>query len=167
MDNQGRQEMEINERIKKANSVYYTMRQTFINKREISQKIKMFVLTYGCEVWVLKQHKRNKLQAAEMKYLRRVKDVIRMDKIRSEVIRKELKIESITQFTERKQLSWLGHLHRMDNNMQVKRVWQAKTLKKRRRGRLKETWDNVVGQLLRNKGKTWQKVRGIVRNKNN
>ncbi|CAH1969199.1 unnamed protein product [Acanthoscelides obtectus] len=43
-----------------------------------------------------------------MKYLRRVKDVSKMDKIRNETIRTELDIESILEHIEMKQLRWWG-----------------------------------------------------------
>ncbi|CAH1958169.1 unnamed protein product [Acanthoscelides obtectus] len=41
-----------------------------------------------------------------MKYLRRVKEVTKMDKIRNESIRTELETESILEHIEMKQLRW-------------------------------------------------------------
>ncbi|CAH1995633.1 unnamed protein product [Acanthoscelides obtectus] len=43
-----------------------------------------------------------------MKYLRRVKGVTEMDKIRNETIRTEIEIESVLEHIEMKQLRWWG-----------------------------------------------------------
>ena len=47
-------------------------------------------LLYGSETWVTMKRDTTRLQAAEMGFLRRVKGYTRLDKIRNEVIRKEL-----------------------------------------------------------------------------
>lgn len=47
-------------------------------------------MRYVREARVLTRHERSKLQAAEMKYMRRVKGVARMDKVRNEIIGKSL-----------------------------------------------------------------------------
>lgn len=36
----------------------------------------------------------------------------------------------------------------------VKRIWQARRLDKKRRGRPRETWDNAMGRILNRRGKT-------------
>ena len=52
-------------------------------------------LLYGSETWVTTQRDMTGLEAAEMRFLRSVAGYIRLDKIRSEVIRKELEISGI------------------------------------------------------------------------
>jgi hypothetical protein len=52
-------------------------------------------LHYGSETWVTTKRDLTGLEAAEMRFLRSVKGYTRLDKIRSEVIRKELKISGI------------------------------------------------------------------------
>ena len=49
-------------------------------------------LLYGNETWVTTTRDMTRLEAAEMRLLRNVKGYTRLDKIRSNVIRKELKI---------------------------------------------------------------------------
>ncbi|CAH1976651.1 unnamed protein product [Acanthoscelides obtectus] len=110
----GRNEIQISERVGKANNLYYAMSEGFINKKDVSKKTKITVyntiyrsiLTYRCESWVLAQQQKSKLQAVEMKYLRRVKGVTKMDKIRNETIKTELQTESILEHIEMKQLRW-------------------------------------------------------------
>ena len=52
-------------------------------------------LPYGSETWVTMKRDMTRLEAAEMRFLRSVKGYSRLDKIRSEVIRKELEISRI------------------------------------------------------------------------
>ena len=47
---------------------------------------------YGSETWVTTKRDMTGLEAAEIHFLRSVKGYTRLDKIRSEVIRKELEI---------------------------------------------------------------------------
>jgi len=52
-------------------------------------------LLYGSEIWVTTKRDMTQLEAAEMCFLRSVTGYTRLDKIRSEVIRKELEISGI------------------------------------------------------------------------
>nr|CAH7759035.1 unnamed protein product [Callosobruchus chinensis] len=71
-------------------------------------------------------HKAKKVSCKQVKYLRRIKGCTREDRIRSEYIRIELQIPPLLDFIEHKQLRWWGHLHRMKENIPVKRIWEAK-----------------------------------------
>jgi len=53
--------------------------------------------------------------SAEIRFLRSVKGYRRLDKISSEVIRKELKISGIQDVRAKYKQSWINHLERMDN----------------------------------------------------
>ena len=50
-----------------------------------------------------------------MGFLRSVKGYTRLDKIRSEVIRKELEISGIQDVKLKYKQNWINHLERMDN----------------------------------------------------
>jgi hypothetical protein len=52
-------------------------------------------LLYGSETWGTTTRDMTRLEAAEMRFLRSVKGYTRLDKIRSEVIRKELEVSGI------------------------------------------------------------------------
>ena len=169
----GYQEIEINNRVDKAMKIFHAMGQSFINKKEISRKTKINVfktiyrpiLTFGCETWILNKQQKSKIQAVEMRYLRRTKGVTRYDRIRNTDIREELEIESTLEFIERRQLSWWGHLQRMDNKRPVKKIWEAKVQKQKKRGRPRKTWDGVVNEILLKRGTTWEEARRTSKNK--
>src|SRR3978361_2503324 len=133
IENTGAQDAEINERIEKSIKLYYSMNSKFLNIKEVTRQTKMNVykavyrpvLPYGCESWVLTQRQKSRIQATEMKFLRRVRKVTRRDKMRNTKIREELGVAAITDFIEQRQLGWWGHLQRMSDNRPVKQVWEA------------------------------------------
>jgi hypothetical protein len=55
------------------------------------------ILTYGSETWVHSQKEMNKIQKAEMRFLRKVKGSARLRRIHNEDIRAELNIYSINE----------------------------------------------------------------------
>jgi hypothetical protein len=72
-----------------------------------------------------------RLEAAEMHFLRSVKGYTRLDKIRSEVIRKELEISGIQDMRSKHKQNWINHLERMDNTRLPKHAQNYKTQGKR------------------------------------
>ena len=95
----GIMESELERRIGRATTVMGALRRTVFGNRELSSEVKMTVynavvvptLVYGCETWVLKDRDKMRLQAAEMKILRSVVGVTRLECMRSKVIRERLK----------------------------------------------------------------------------
>jgi hypothetical protein len=63
------------------------------------------VLLYGSETWTLRERERerdwNRIQAAEMKYLRTVKGCTRLDQIRNKDIINELGISPLSENNNR------------------------------------------------------------------
>ena len=72
-------------------------------------------LLYGSETWITTKRDMTRLEAAEMRFLRSVKGYTRLDKIRSEIIRKELEICGIQDLRSKHKQNWINHLERMDN----------------------------------------------------
>jgi hypothetical protein len=82
---------------------YYAINRGVINKKEVNKKTKIAVykaiymptLTYSCESWILLDAHRSKIQASEMRFLRRVEKVTNRDRIRNQVIREQLQVEPL------------------------------------------------------------------------
>lgn len=98
----------------------------FIKKKDkgdkggtVSQKAKLdviiYVLTfiYGHEVWIITERMRSWIQASKISFLHRVAGVSLRGRVRSSVIRVELRVESLLLLIKRNQLSWFRHLNRM------------------------------------------------------
>jgi len=92
-------------------------------------------LLYGSETWVTTQRDMNRLEAAEMRFLRSVTGYTRLDKIRSEVIRKELEISGIQYVRLKYKQNWINHLDIMDNTRLPKHALNYKPRGRRDRGR--------------------------------
>jgi len=72
-------------------------------------------LLYGSKTWVTMKRDMTRLEAAEMRFVRSVTGHTRPDKIRSEVIRKELEISGIQEVRLKYKQNWINHLERTDN----------------------------------------------------
>ena len=91
-------------------------------------------LLYGSETCVNTTRDMTRLEAAEMRFLRNVKGYTRMNKIRTEVIIKELEIQT---------QNWINHLERMDNSRLPKHDINYKPRGRRDRGRPRKRWQRV------------------------
>jgi hypothetical protein len=76
-----------------------------------------------------------RLEAAETRFLRNVKGYTRLDKIRSDVIRKELEISGIRDVRHKHKQNWINHLERMDKTRLPKHALNYKPRGRRDRGR--------------------------------
>jgi len=76
-----------------------------------------------------------RLEAAEMRFLRSIMRCTRLDKIRSEVIRKELEISGIQDMRLKYKQNWINHLERMDNTRLPKHDLNYKPRGRRDQGR--------------------------------
>jgi hypothetical protein len=74
------------------------------------------VLLYGSETWVTTKRDMTHLKVAEMCFLSSVKGYTRLDKIRSEIIRKEPEIPGIQDARTKYKQNWINYLDRMDKN---------------------------------------------------
>jgi len=100
-------------------------------------------LLYGSETWVTTKRDTARLEAAEMRFLRSVKGYTRLDKIRSKVIRKELKISGIQDVKFKYKQNWINHLERMDKTRLPKHALNYKPRGRRDRGHPRKTWQRV------------------------
>jgi len=73
-------------------------------------------LKFGSEAWVLKKREEQRLEAAQMKFLRHLLGITKLDNEENQCIREKTgtqnKVEEIKQY----QKKWLQHVQRMDTN---------------------------------------------------
>ena len=53
----------------------------------------------------------------------------------------------------------------MDEERQVKRIWDTKVKTKRKKGRPKTTWEQEIGRILKERGTEWQSIKTLAQNK--
>ena len=100
---------------------------------------------------IIKRRRRrdkSRLQAAEMKFLRRSIGKTKRDKIRNTRIREKVKIDSVEQRIERNQLRWFGHLNRMQDKRIPKQIFDCKQQGKLPRRRSRKMWGEVITEIV-------------------
>jgi len=81
-----------------------------------------------------------RLEPAQLRFLRSVKGYTRLDKIRSEVMRKELEISGIQDARSKRKHKWINHFGIMDNTRHPKHAVNYKLRGRRDRGRPRKRW---------------------------
>ena len=84
------------------------------------------------------------LEAAEMRFVRSVTGYTGLDKIRREVIRKQLETSGIQDVRLKYKQNWINHLERMDNTRLPKHALNYKPRGRRDRGRSRKRWQCVA-----------------------
>ena len=107
-------------------------------------------MIYGAETWAVNRPKaqEKKLDVAEMRMLRWMSGVTKMDRIRNERIRGTTKVGEISKKVQESRLKWYGHVLRREDEYVGKRVTGMEVPGKRRRGRPKRRWlDSIRNDL--------------------
>ena len=137
-----------------------------LKERDIPEKVKVTIyktvlrpiLTYGCEAWVLIKRRKSKIQAAEMRVLRLIYGVTLRDRVRSEVIREKLNVESVLDYIERSQLRWYGYVKRMEPARYPRKYLDWKPNGKRSRGRPRNRWIQNIGDAVKRRNRTFEEI---------
>ena len=151
--------LELNCRITKFNSTL-SLLYPLIKDRHVPSKAKILIYTsilrpillYGHEAWSLTKRTKSKIQACEMKVLRIIKGVTRRDRIRNEIIRQQLGVESILKVIEKSQLRWFGHMKRMEMNRYPRHYYESRPQGRRRVGRPKMRWRDNIKAYVEDRG---------------
>ena len=108
-------------------------------------------MMYGAETWAVKKTQEKKLDVAEMRMLRWMSGVTKLDRIRNERIRGTTKVGEISKKVQESRLKWYGHVLRREEEYVGKRVMAMEVPGKRRRGRPKRRWMDTIGNDLSEK----------------
>ena len=73
-------------------------------------------LKFASEGWVLKKREEQRLEAAQMKFLRHLLGITKLDKEKNQCIREKMGEQNIVKETKQYQKKWLQHIQRMDTN---------------------------------------------------
>ena len=148
LDEEGSCEAEVDHRIGAASKVIGAMRKEIIDRRELSKATKLRVinatvmptLLYACETWTLLERHKSRIQALEMRCLRRVEGVTMLDKVRNVDIRSRLGQVAVVSRVENKKTEWLKKMEEMTDDRMVKKVYMENVPGKRPRGRPRKRW---------------------------
>ena len=103
-------------------------------------------MMYGAETWAVKKAQEQKLDVAEMRMLRWMSGVTKLDRIRNERIRGTTRVGEISKKVQERRLKWFGHVLRRLRRQESDGDGGAG---KRRRGRPKRRWlDSIRNDVL-------------------
>jgi hypothetical protein len=83
-------------------------------------------LKFGSEEWVLKKREEQRLEAAQMNFLRHLLEITKLDKEKNQTIREKLGVQNIVKEIKQYQQKWLQYVQRMDTNRIPKQALQYK-----------------------------------------
>jgi len=97
-------------------------------------------LKFGSEALVLKKREEQRLEAAQMTFLRHLLGIIKLGKEKNQSIRQKMGEQSIVKEIKEYQKKWLQHVQRMDTNRLPIQALQYKPKGRRNIGRPKKRW---------------------------
>ena len=97
-------------------------------------------LKFGSEVWVLQKREEQPLEAAQIKFLRHLLGITKLDKEKNQYIRGKTGAQSIVKEIKQYQKKWLQHVQRTDTNRLPKQALQYRPKGRRNTGRPRKRW---------------------------
>ena len=165
-------EEEVNNRIAKFTKNLIAL-YPLLKEKEIPKDVKVCIYTtilrpvllYGSETWTLTTKLKSRIQATEMRVLRLIYGVTRRDRVRNEIIRQTLKVESLLTIIERNLLRWYGHVQRMPDSRDVKRIHKWKPNRKRPIGRPRKRWEDQIKEIARREEMDFNAVKAMTQDR--
>jgi len=97
-------------------------------------------LKFGSEAWVLRKREEQRLEAAQMKFLRHLLGITTLDKGKNQCIREKTGAQNIVKEIKQYQKKRLQHIQRMDINRIPNQALRYRPKGRRNIGRPKKRW---------------------------
>ena len=112
------------------------------------------------EPWGMRSVERRKVNVLEMKCLRSLVGVSRMDRVRNEeVCRRALIGRELVCRVDQRVLRWFGHMERIDESHLARRAMTAEVIREQVRRRPRFSWMEDAKVALGNRGMTAEAAR--------
>ena len=126
----GTVEEEVKYRVKEASKCMGGMKKVMSNrtlgmsaKRRLYEGVVVPTALYGAEAWNMKEADRRRLDVFEMRCLRSMVGVSRLDRLRNEEVRRQAGVKrKLSEKVDQRVLGWYGHMVRMCEEHLTKRV---------------------------------------------
>ena len=136
-------------------------------KKILYEKVVVPTVMYGSESWGMKVTERQKLNVFEMKCLRSMTGVSRLDRVRNEVVRVRTGVRrELAARVDMNVLRWFSHVERMDNERLLKKVMNGKVDGRSARGRPRFGWMDGVKKALNDRRMDIRKASERAKNRN-
>ena len=98
-------------------------------KKCLYQGVIIPTMLYGAESWAMRSAERRKVNVLEMKCLRSLVGVSRMDRVRNQEVRRRAGIEiELASRADQRVLRWFGHVERMDEYRMARKELMAEVV---------------------------------------
>ena len=118
-------------------NLYAVTKETKLRIHTITAKA---ALKFGSEVWGLKKRDKQRLEAAQMKFLRHLLRITKLDKEKNTSIREKTGAQNTVKEIEQYQQKWLQHVQRMDKNRLPRQALHYRPKGQRNIGRPRKRW---------------------------
>jgi hypothetical protein len=153
----GKIQAEIENRCCKANQILGQLTPILRNKhgtldtkRALYNTIFHPSLCYQCQTWTLTVTVKRKIVTIEMKCLRRILNVSKLDEIRNEIIRQRIGVTTVPDYIKKQQLKWFGHVSRSLPNCIIQRAVTLRYNGRRDKGRPRRHWIDDLADTTAN-----------------
>ena len=118
-------------------------------KGKVCSSVVRPTMVYGLETVAVTKKQVEEMEVAEMKMLMFAMEVTRKDKIRNEHIRSKVKVERLGMKMRKGRLRWYRHVMRRDQEYIGRRIMEMELPERRRRGRPRRRFLDVVKEDMR------------------
>jgi len=121
---------DLEDKLQTYNKINGAIRRHFGKQMNKETKLKIHNITakaalkFGSEVWVLKKREKQHLEAAQMKFLRHLLGITKLDKEKNQHIREKTRAQNIVKEIKQYQEKWLQHVQRKDTKRMPKQALQ-------------------------------------------
>ena len=119
---------------------------------KIHKAVVRSALMYGLKTAPIKKTEERKCDVAEMKMLRSMSGVTKMDRVRNEYIRGSLNVTEVSNKEQEARLRWYGHVMISSEEQVAREAMDKEVDERRRRGRHKTRWKDRIEAHLLEKG---------------
>ena len=137
---------DLEDKLQTCNKINGAIRRHFGKQMKKETKLRIHntaakaALKFGSEAWVLKKREEQRLEAAQMKFLRHLLEITKLDKVKNQPFRLETGAQNVVKEITQYQKKWLQHVQRMDTNRLPKQALQFKPKERRNIGRPRKIW---------------------------
>ena len=136
-------------------------------KKVLYEKVVVPTVMYGLESWGMKVTERQKLNVFEMKCLRSMTGVSRLDRVRNEIVRARTGVRrELAARVDMNVLRWFCHVERMDSERLLNKVVNVKVDGRNARGRPRFGWMDGVKRALHDRRLDVREASERARNRN-
>ena len=134
-------------------------------KVKLLRALVISIMLYACEAWTLNAELQRKIQAVEMRCLRRLLGISYQDHITNVEVRRRVgqevhQYEDLLTIVKKRKLRWYGHITRSGGL--AKTILQGTVQGKRRRGRQRKKWADNISEWT---GKNFAATQAIAHNR--